>query len=430
MNGRVDRWLVCSSRGMARSDEGERDLSTIVLPQWGCVRADDGLPPWLVVDDGDVAIEPIRRYLRDLVSRGRSSSSVRSYAYDLLRWWRWLRVIDVEWNKATAVDVKDFVLWLLSATKPRKLPRTVSAPSAGTVNTVTRKRYLDDRYQARTVRHSNAVVRDFYEFWLDVGSGPLVNPVPLDRSTRRANAHHNPLDQFRPQGRIAYNPKLPKLKPRAMPDERWADVFAALRSNRDRALLAVTISSAARASEMLGLRGVDIDWSEQLVRVHRKGTRAAQWLPVSPEAFVWLRLYLADLVEQPAANEPVWWTLRCRDHGDGLRRQPMNYEALRAVFRRVNAGLGTNWTMHDLRHTAALRMSRDPSLTMRDVQTILGHAHLSTTADVYMVEDEVQVIRRVARHLAERERRDEVLEPISAGYDATALSVLFGSESE
>lgn len=108
----------------------------------------------------------------------------------------------------------------------------------------------------------------------------------------------------------------------------------------------------------------------------------------------------------------------------------MNYEALRAVFRRINAGLGTNWTMHDLRHTAALRMSRDPSLTMRDVQTILGHAHLSTTADVYMVEDEVQVIRRVARHLAERECRDEVPAPIGAGYDATAISVLFGSESE
>jgi hypothetical protein len=52
----------------------------------------------------------------------------------------------------------------------------------------------------------------------------------------------------------------------------------------------------------------------------------------------------------------LWWTLRRRDHGDGLRRQPMNYEALRAVFKRVNALLGTNYSMHDLRHTAALRM--------------------------------------------------------------------------
>ena len=39
-------------------------------------------------------------------------------------------------------------------------------------------------------------------------------------------------------------------------------------------------------------------------------------------------------------------------------------------------------------------MSRDESLSMRDVQTILGNAHLSTTADVYLlIEDEDRVIR-------------------------------------
>ena len=75
------------------------------------------------------------------------------------------------------------------------------------------------------------------------------------------------------------------------------------------------------------------------------------------------------------------------------------------MFRRVNALLGTNYSMHDLRHSAALRMSRDESLSIRDVQTILGHAHLSTTADVYLIEDEDQVIRRVQQHLIKREHR-------------------------
>lgn len=72
----------------------------------------------------------------------------------------------------------------------------------------------------------------------------------------RPNAHHNPLQPFRPEGRIRYNPKLPKAKPRAMPDERWRDLFAGLRSNRDRALLAIAISNGARASELLGMRNI------------------------------------------------------------------------------------------------------------------------------------------------------------------------------
>ena len=141
-------------------------------------------------------------------------------------------------------------------------------------------------------------------------------------------------------------------------------MFAGLRSNRDRAILALTISNGARAAEILGVRGVDLDWGDQLVRVTRKGSGAEQWLPASPEAFVWIRLYLAELATPLDPNEPLWWTLRRRDRGDGLRRQPMNYEALRAVFRRVNALLGTNYSMHDLRHTASLRMARDEALSL------------------------------------------------------------------
>jgi integrase/recombinase XerD len=411
---------------VALLDALERDVESVRLPRWGRVVAAAGVVPWQVVDaDGDV-VEPIQRFLRDFVARGNRAGSVRSYAYVLLRWWRWLAAIGVDWDKATSAEVKDFVLWLVQATKPRNSPRTTSTVTAGTVNATTRKRYLGDRYEPRTVRHGNAVLRSFYEFWIELGAGPLVNPVVLDRRGRRANEHHNPLVPFRAEERIRYNPKVPQRKPRAMPDERWNELFAGLRSNRDRAILALGISNGARASELLGVRGADLDWGEQLVRVSRKGTGAEQWLPASPEAFVWIRLYLAEL-DPLEPHGPLWWTLRRRDHGDGLRRQPMNYEALRAVFRRVNTLLGTNYSMHDLRHTAALRMSRDNALSMRDVQTILGHAHLSTTAGVYLVEDEAQVIRRVQQHLIEREHRaGQSPPPAAAGYDAGDLSVLFG----
>ncbi|MGH3590792.1 MAG: tyrosine-type recombinase/integrase, partial [Pseudonocardiaceae bacterium] len=37
------------------------------------------------------------------------------------------------------------------------------------------------------------------------------------------------------------------------------------------------------------------------------------------------------------------------------------------------------WSLHDLRHTAAYRMARDPEMPLTDVQWVLGHAHLSTT---------------------------------------------------
>jgi len=37
------------------------------------------------------------------------------------------------------------------------------------------------------------------------------------------------------------------------------------------------------------------------------------------------------------------------------------------MFERANALLGANWTLHDLRHSAAHRMARDPALPLADV---------------------------------------------------------------
>ncbi|KAA2265406.1 hypothetical protein F0L68_04625 [Solihabitans fulvus] len=73
--------------------------------------------------------------------------SVRSYAYDLLRWWRWLQVVGVEWDKATPAEVRDLVLWLKQATKLRATARTTLAATAGRVNPVARKRHLGDQYE-------------------------------------------------------------------------------------------------------------------------------------------------------------------------------------------------------------------------------------------------------------------------------------------
>jgi integrase len=405
-------------------DQNVRDVGSIELPAWGRVVCGVGEVPFCVVDPDGAPVEPVERFLRDFVAQGNASGSVRSYAYGLHRWWRFLRAVGVEWDRATSAEVRDFVLWLQQARKAGAPQRTRSARLAGTVNPITRKQYLDDGYQVATVRHSNAVVRSFYEFCLESGTGPLVNPVPLDRVRgRRAHEHHNPLQPFRTEGRLRYNPRRPRRRVRAVPDERWNDLFASMRSNRDRAILALAVSTGARASELLGVRGCDVDWGDQLIRVRRKGSQAEQWLPASPESFVWLRLYL-DEIGGVGVSERLWLTLRRRrDVGEALARRVLTYDALRAVLRRANEHLGTNWTMHDLRHTCALRMTRDPSLTLRDVQTILGHAHLTTT-QVYIEDDDQAVIGRVRQHLADTQGAVPSRPP--QGYDVAALAVLFG----
>ena len=100
----------------------------------------------------------------------------------------------------------------------------------------------------------------------------------------------------------------------------------------------------------------------------RKGSRAVQSLPTSPDAFVRLRLYQQEMhgLVPAGPDDPLWWTLR-------RPFRPLGYHAARAMFSRANAAAGTWWTLHDLRHTAAYRLARDPAVPITDVQWILGH---------------------------------------------------------
>ncbi|MFI0410687.1 tyrosine-type recombinase/integrase [Actinomadura sp. 3N508] len=412
---------------MDLGEESERDLATIRLPVWGRVVAVAGVVPWRFEDDSGRAVEPVQRYLRDVTAQGKAAGSVRSYAYALQRWWRFLIAIEASWDMVTSAETRDFVLWLRQASKPIAGWRKGSAATAGTTNPTTRKRYPGDRYDVGTIRHGNAVLRSFYAFWGEQGVGPIINPVPLDRARgRRPNAHHNPLEPYRAEGKLRYNPPRPKRRRRAMPDELWNSLFSAMTCNRDRAILSLDVSTGARAAELLGICGADIDWGDQLIRVRHKGSGLLQWLPAGPDAFVWLRLYLAELGGH-GANDPVWLTVRRRRrHGGPLERQPLSYDAWRAVLRRANAKLGTNWSMHDLRHTCAIRMIRDQKLSLRDIQTILGHAHLTTT-QLYLEEDDYEVIQRVRQHLTEREERlANSPQQAAAGYNAADLAMLLG----
>ncbi|MGC4971747.1 site-specific integrase [Streptomyces sp. DT199] len=97
------------------------------------------------------------------------------------------------------------------------------------------------------------------------------------------------------------------------------------------------------------------------------------------------------------------------------------------MFNRANSLLGTNWTLHDLRHTAAYRLARDPKMPLTDVQWVLGHAHLSTT-QLYLPADRDEVIEHVRAHHARRAKSAErVPPPPAAGYNPESLNNLFGT---
>ncbi len=95
------------------------------------------------------------------------------------------------------------------------------------------------------------------------------------------------MSSFHPEKQGHYRPTVPKRIPQRIPDE----LFAAVKYNRDRALLTFWVSTGARAGELLTSRGKDAlpGQHQQLIGVTRKGSRAYQQIPASPDAFAWPR---------------------------------------------------------------------------------------------------------------------------------------------
>ncbi len=393
----------------------------LVVPQVGRVVATgDRYEPYRLVDAGGAVVVAVTAYFRELLAAGRAEATVRSYGMDLLRWFRFLWAgTGVAWDRATRVEARDFCRWLQVTGKQRRRWRTGDEADALVA-------VLAGEAYAPSVRaHSETVLRAFYDFHLDVGSGPIINPFPLDRSRRggRAHAHHNPMEPYRDERSGLYRPRVPGRIPRSVPDSEFNEIFAALPSHRDRALVAFYVSTGARASELLSATLAGVDPGRQLITVVRKGTLELQELPASTDAFVWLRLYQVEMAEliPKGRRQPLWWASR-------RPVRPLTYHAVHRMFARVNARAGTTATLHSLRHTAAYRMAEDPALPLTDVQLVLGHAQLTTT-QIYLTPRKEDVIRRVLAHHAEQTRQAAVrARPVPApGYRPEVLDVLFGN---
>jgi integrase len=378
---------------------------------------DDVWEPFRLVDSGGAVVVPVREYLLDLQAAGRSPATLRSYGLDLLRWFRFLWAIDIPWSRATRAEARDFCRWMLVAGKP-------SRPHWRNHSKAVEPRSTVEAYAPSVRAHCETVLRCFYEFHLGAGSGPIINPFPLDRARRggRAHAHHNPMEPFRHERGGLYRPKVPSRVPRSVPDDEFNEIFARLPSHRDRALVAFYVSTGARASELLSATFAGVDPGRQLITVVRKGTREFQELPASTDAFVWLRLYQVEMEGQipKGRRQPLWWTLR-------RPVRPLTYHAAHRMFERAGEAAGSTATLHSLRHTAAYRMAEDPALPLTDVQSVLGHALLSTT-QIYLTPRKEEVIRRVLAHHAEQTRQatERAHPALAPGYRPETLEVLFG----
>jgi hypothetical protein len=158
---------------------GVRDVVVLKVARVGRVQqTGDRLRPFVVLDENGAEVAAVSEFLHHMLADDARPSSLRSYAYELLAWFRFLNAIGVAWDAAGRAEARDFALWLKSTAKPAR-PRRPGAPAAGSVNPLTGKATPGQNYAPRTRRHARAAIRSFYEYHRDMHGRPLINPFPL-----------------------------------------------------------------------------------------------------------------------------------------------------------------------------------------------------------------------------------------------------------
>lgn len=261
-----------------------------------------------------------------LVEKGLAKNSLDSYGRDMVRYLDFLEGRGcVDPSGVRSVDVADFLASL-------------------------KERGLAPRSRARAL----SSVRMFHRFLLVEGYAE-VNPTAIIEAPKTVAKLPQVLTGREVEALLA-----------APGDDSTIDI-------RDRAMLELLYATGLRVSELVGLGLRDVNVTAGYLMAFGKGGKE-RLVPMGESACAAVSRYLSETrpaMDRDGANRYLFLTRL----GDGMTRQAFwNIIKKRAL----EAGVRKNISPHTLRHSFATHLLENGA-DLRSVQTMLGHADLSTT---------------------------------------------------
>jgi integrase len=141
------------------------------------------------------------------------------------------------------------------------------------------------------------------------------------------------------------------------------------------------------------MRLADLDRRRSAVIVRLKGARDEHRVPVTGDFWPVFDRYLVEERGDPPTDAA--WVGHRRGAG-----RPLRYSAFEAALRYLTDRLGVRVTAHMFRHGLAQRVYETAGVKV--AQEILGHKHVSTTADTYVHVDQRAMVAAIAEVEARR----------------------------
>ncbi|MGH3427880.1 MAG: tyrosine-type recombinase/integrase, partial [Mycobacteriales bacterium] len=255
------------------------------------------MPPLKVVRsvaaNGDVVVRvgvrEVDEYLEFVASRARLETLLAT-AFDLKVFFSWAG------KRPSAVTSKDVIAFVVDQRRGDAKIAAISDGGSG--------------LSARTVARRLSSLSGFYSYLLAVGGNRVrANPVPRGLATRRAR---------RSGAAGAPLVRTPKTLPRILAPGEVDALVAALRTERDRAMVEAMVLGGLRRGEVLGLRLCDLYAAERRVFVvDGKGGRQ-RMIPMAGRFFATVARYLESERPAGAGSDRVFLVLKGPRRGQPL----------------------------------------------------------------------------------------------------------------
>ncbi len=287
----------------------------------------------------------VDRYLEFVAGRARPNT-LRAVAFDLKTFFT---VVGREPREVTPADVFEF---LADQRGDRRVVRLSDRESG---------------LSARTIARRLSSVAGFYAYAIARGDTEVVkNPVPRGLLTRREGGTR--------KSRLAPLVRVPRTLPTILSPAEADQLVAALRTHRDRAMVAAMLFGGLRRCEVLGLRFCDVQVADRRVFIVEGKGGHHRVVPIASRFFDALGDYLHDERPTTASTDRVFVVLKGPRRGEPLSAEGLD-EILDGVRRR--AGL-QRATCHQLRHTCLTRL-REAGMALEAVQAQAGHLSIEST---------------------------------------------------
>lgn len=361
------------------------------MPTYLAKRSSDETGAHYLVCEGDGRVVPLcDEYLFQLRLRDCSVYTQRSYALGLAHFFTWLVAEGVEPERVTRQIVGRYVA-AFGESKPGGAVSTRAAPKSRS---------------ARTVNHRLSVLASFFDFHIrrdtEDGCGSWcgrTNPASgklIDRELRHGMMGRDLPPRTRQ--RDGFRRRVPYEVPKRIEPEDVQRLIDAASSFRDKAILTLLCRTGQRIGDwnesagrhgILGMSLSDVDRKRGLIVVRLKGARDEHHVPVTDDFWPVYELYLKEERRTVEGSEALWVALR---KGRG---KPLSYAAFESSLRYIGGKAGVPVHPHLFRHTLAQGVL-DLTGNLKIAQEILGHAHISTTADIYTRVDPVSLVTAMA----------------------------------